>query len=229
MSSSLRGGERVDRQQAQRRRAVDEHEVEALVERGEVVIERFAQPVLARDLRDELDLGAREVDRARCAQQIRRLRADLDDVSERELVDQDVVDARDVGAVRHPESGRGVSLRIEVDHENAGADGDQARRDIDGGRRLADAALLVRDGQNPGPAGELDFGVLECAATCREIGEFACERGVVEREGCCRLRLVGLFHVKHSPFREPITTPIHSIPASPHSLPPPRHPPHPVV
>ena len=67
----MRGGERVDREQAERRRAVDEDEVEAVLEIREVLLERRAQPVLACDLRDELDLRAGEVDRARRAEQIR--------------------------------------------------------------------------------------------------------------------------------------------------------------
>ena len=159
MSSSLCGRERVDREQAERRRAVDEDEVEALLEVAEVFIQRRTQAVLAGDLRHELDLRAGEVDRARRAQQIRRLRADLHDVRERELVDQHVVDARNVGGVRHSEGRRGVSLRIQVDHEDPSAHGGQGCRDVDGRRRLADAALLVRDGDHPRASAQSDADV----------------------------------------------------------------------
>ena len=90
----------------------------------------------------------------------------------------------------------------------------RAGRDVDGRRRLADAALLVRDRQHPRASAELRRSTsLEHAAACGQIGEFASERGVVEREGCRSIRLLGLFHVKHSPFRAPTDNAFHSIPA----------------
>ena len=49
------------------------------------------------------------------------------------------------------EAGRGVALRIEIDHQHLLADRGERRAEIDGGRRLADAALLVGDGENPNP------------------------------------------------------------------------------
>ena len=56
----LGGGERVHGQQAERGRAVQEHEVEGvLLER----LDGLLQPQLARELAHELDLGAGEVDR----------------------------------------------------------------------------------------------------------------------------------------------------------------------
>ena len=44
-----------------------------------------------------------------------------------------------------PRAGRRVALRIEVDEQHAPLRRGEARREIDGGRRLADAALLVGD------------------------------------------------------------------------------------
>ncbi len=47
------------------------------------------------------------------------------------------------------EPGRGIALRIEIDDQHALADGGQSRAEIDGGRRLADAAFLVGEDENP--------------------------------------------------------------------------------
>ena len=51
------------------------------------------------------------------------------------------------------EPGRGVALRIEIDDQHPLADRGERRAEIDGRRRLADAALLIGDRQNPGLAG----------------------------------------------------------------------------
>jgi hypothetical protein len=47
------------------------------------------------------------------------------------------------------ETGRGVALRVEIDHQHARADRGQRRGEIDRRRGLADAALLVGDDQYP--------------------------------------------------------------------------------
>ena len=49
-----------------------------------------------------------------------------------------------------PRPGRGVALRIEIDDQDILADGGERGAEIDGGRRLADAALLVGDGEDAG-------------------------------------------------------------------------------
>ena len=51
------------------------------------------------------------------------------------------------------EPGRGVALRIEVDDQHVLADGGERGAEIDRGRGLADAALLVGDRQHPRAAG----------------------------------------------------------------------------
>ena len=61
------------------------------------------------------------------------------------------------------EPGRGVALRIEIDDQHVLADGRQGGAEIDRGRGLADAALLVGDRQHPraaglGPGGRLAEG-----------------------------------------------------------------------
>ena len=51
------------------------------------------------------------------------------------------------------QTGRGVALRVEVDDQHMLADGRQRGAEIDGGRGLADAALLVGDRQHPRAGG----------------------------------------------------------------------------
>ena len=46
------------------------------------------------------------------------------------------------------ERGAGVALRVEVDHEDLQSLQREGGRDVDGGGRLADAALLVGDGEH---------------------------------------------------------------------------------
>src|SRR5690606_273746 len=47
------------------------------------------------------------------------------------------------------EAGAGIALRIEIDDQDAFTDCGKRSRQIDRGRRLADAALLVRNGDDP--------------------------------------------------------------------------------
>ena len=49
-------------------------------------------------------------------------------------------------------AGAGVALRVEIDDENAVPRRCQCGRQIDGGRGLADAALLIGDGDDPSAA-----------------------------------------------------------------------------
>ena len=77
-------------------------------------------------------------------------------------------------------------------------------RDVDGGRRLTDPPFWFEIvSTRVWPESWISV-LLECSTTSRQVGQFTSERGVVEREGCRGLRLVGLFHVKHSPFRKRI-------------------------
>ena len=69
----------------------------------------------------------------------------------RSLADQHVVARGDAGLAVDAEAGRGVALRIKIDDEDALADRGERRAEIDGGRRLADPALLVRHGENARP------------------------------------------------------------------------------
>ena len=131
-------GERVDRERPERRRAVEEDEVVAVAARGE----RLGEIPLAVGAARELDDGAGEIRLRRDEVEVRE-RGGVDELGERRAVEE-VVARRPVRA--HPEPRGRVRLRIEVDHERALAGLGEAGGEVDGGRRLADAAFLVREG-----------------------------------------------------------------------------------
>jgi len=133
------GGQRIDRQQAQRRRTIDEDEVVAVA----YPIEHPLQALFTGDFADQLHFGRRQIDIGR--QQIHAFgRGGQHDLVERVLTaEQQVVD-RLVEVVRvHAEPHRQRTLRIEVDQENAASGFCQRGAQVDGARRLADATLLI--------------------------------------------------------------------------------------
>ena len=139
--------QRVHRQQAERRRTVDD-DVRVVLEDGrELVLEPEMRIELAHQLR--LELGERNP--RRCHPQIVQRRRDDDVCQARLPVRHRVVHAfRDLADVekRH----RAVRLRVEIDEEGPLAAQRQRGREIDGGGRLADSAFLVRDGDNHQPS-----------------------------------------------------------------------------
>ncbi len=72
-----------------------------------------------------------------------------------DFADQHVVGRDPAVAAVDAEPGRGVALRVEVDDQHAFADGGERRAEVDGGGGLADAALLVGDGEHPRRLGRL--------------------------------------------------------------------------
>ena len=137
--------EGVDRQQAERRRRVDEDVVVRLLDG----LKRLLEGALAADHRGERQLGAGEVDRGDGQVDL----ALADDLSDRKLVDEDVehraVDLVRVPALRHGQ----VALRVEVDREHALPLLGERDAEIERGGRLGDATLLVREGDDPGHGG----------------------------------------------------------------------------
>src|SRR5208282_1415245 len=73
-----------------------------------------------------------------------------DRIVQRRLSDQNIVGGVTPAAAIDAETGRGVTLRVEIDDENFLADGGQRRPEIDRSRCLADASLLVGDSQDAG-------------------------------------------------------------------------------
>ena len=139
------GGQRVERQQAQRRRAVNQHHAVAVAELGQ----RPRQPVLTRHQRDKLHFGARELHRGRG--QIEVLApAGHGHLAERPSVHQGVVDGRPARVLVEPQAARRVGLRVHIDQQHALAGGGEIDPEVDGRGGLAHAAFLVRDCQHVG-------------------------------------------------------------------------------
>src|ERR1700722_13332593 len=143
---AVRAGKRVHRQQAQRRLAVDEDDVVVRYHR----LQRAAKDELTADLVHELDLGAGQVDVAR--QQVHALDAGLHDhvMGGDTALHQQVVDGR-VQLVRlDAEAHRQGALRIEVHEQHLATLLRQRGAEVDRRGGLADAALLIADGGDPG-------------------------------------------------------------------------------
>jgi len=112
------GDEGIQREETQRWRRVDEDEVELIAQR----LEEIAEPALAREHRDELDLGTREVPVRRNEPQVlhgsleHERRGVLDRVLRRErLIDR----PRGGGLPFQPEPTGEIALWIHVDDEDA--------------------------------------------------------------------------------------------------------------
>ena len=138
---AVRRDEPVDREEPEVRRAVDED----VVVDGDLVLERVAQDLLATERREELALGAGEVDvRGRDVDAGALGRADTS-VKGRATVGEDIGHRLSTVLRLMPRPGRQVRLRIHVDAEDAIALFLEGPGEIDRRGRLADAALLVCD------------------------------------------------------------------------------------
>lgn len=123
-----------------------------------MAVDGLPQPALAGHDRDELDLGAGEVDGRRHDHEIVVLRALAGHLGERHALDERVVRRGHAPAVLDAQGGAGVALRVEVDDEDPLAELGQRRRDVDGGGRLPDPALLVGDHEDPRRVGSVQGG-----------------------------------------------------------------------
>ena len=191
----VRGGECVDRQQAEARRRVDQDVVVVVLDGGD----RLLEHPLAADHAAERELGAGQVD-ARDGDVA--LRPVLDDVLDRVAMHQHVEDRLgqrlDVDAEAH----RQVRLRVQVDEQDLVAELGERRTQVHGARRLGDAALLVRQADH---AAALRLLVRHEARTMRVLllrdeGMHLCRRLVGDRrmQGCtgrCRLDRRGLLRL----------------------------------
>ena len=111
--------------------------------RGGISLQRLAQLERAIAIAGDLEFDAEEI-HGRGDDEEARHRGRHDDVAEAALADQHVVAGGDAALAVDAEAGRGIALRIEIDDEDALADRRERRAEVDRGRRLADAALLIR-------------------------------------------------------------------------------------
>ena len=141
------GDERVEREQAERRRRVDEDVVEAIAQ----WLEEVAQAALASRQRDELDFRAGEI--AIGGNQPEMLDRGLEDEDGRVLDrvggGQRLVDgAGGSGLPFEADAAGEVGLRVDVDEQDALVGHRQGCRQVDGGSGFGDAAFLVGDGDD---------------------------------------------------------------------------------
>ena len=144
-------GERVDRQQSERRRTIDQDEVVGVADRSE----RSLESRLAGHHPDQLDLGAgqslspgHEIQVSKRGREDRLLGVGL---AEKHLVDR----GRPVVAI-DPEPARGIALGVDVDKQDALAFLREAGAEIDGRRGLADATLLACYGDRSSHSFEIE-------------------------------------------------------------------------
>ncbi len=138
--------ERVHREQAQRRRAVDEDVVEVFF-LGEESAERVLEEHVAVGVIDELDLEPHEVLRRGRDAQGGDVGAD-EDLAQRRAADECIIHTALDAPRSHSHAGARVALRVHVEQERLLLGGRDARREVHRGRRLPDAALLVHDGED---------------------------------------------------------------------------------
>src|SRR5690606_12052410 len=148
----VRSDHRAERQQIERRRAIDEDIRDGFLRVYPLLTNQatnsIAHPERPRRLVHELLFDPYQVRICRDDRKSRNLR--LDGRIEKTAPHHHDVVGRE-GALLHanPEPGRCVTLRIEIHHEHPLTGRSQCRTQVDSSGRLADAALLVGDGDHP--------------------------------------------------------------------------------
>src|SRR5690606_3952274 len=140
--------QRVEREEAERRGAIDQDEVVLLAD----PFQRPTENELALGPPDQLDLGADQVAAGRHHIQIRKVHLPADDLLDLHPLDEDVVDRRvQLGSFEAEPTGR-VPLRIDVDDEDLPLGHGEAGAEVDRGRGLPDTALLIGNRYDAGLA-----------------------------------------------------------------------------
>uniref|UniRef100_A0A183BUV4 LigA n=1 Tax=Globodera pallida TaxID=36090 RepID=A0A183BUV4_GLOPA len=137
----VRGNHGVDRQQPERRRAIDQDHVPAL---RIVAGDRRIEAVGARIELDQLDLRARQILRRRHDVEPGDLggRGDIDEI---DIGDEQIIARMLALGPGDAEAGRGIALRIEIDQQDALAGRGERGADIDRRGGLTHPALLIGD------------------------------------------------------------------------------------
>ena len=116
--------------------------------------QRVLQDEIAPGLVDQFQLGAGQIHGRRHQRQFGNA-GRHDGVGQLGLAHQHVIGGDGARGPRHAQPGRGIALRVDVDHQGGLADRGQGRAQIDGGGGLTDAALLIGDHQDAGFFGGL--------------------------------------------------------------------------
>ena len=138
------GGKRIEGQQAERRGAVDHDEIVQVTN----LIQPLLQPVLPRLGIHEFDLGADQVAVRGVDPQVGEIHGLEPHFLQSFVRHQRVVERRSLGIILESECPRRVGLRVGIDEERRTLGDGQCCGETDGGRRLADAALLIDDGDD---------------------------------------------------------------------------------
>ena len=145
------GHKGVDREQSKRRRTIDQDVVVV----GQDGRQRLGEDSLSVADAHKLDLRSGQVPVGRHDVQAAVPRdSSVNGAEDRKPADQDVVDRRPP-VLRKPQPAGRVPLGVHVHDQNANVVGSQRRPQIDGRRRLPDAALLVRQGNDLGHVGSV--------------------------------------------------------------------------
>ena len=135
------GGQHVQRDEPERRRAVDD-DVAVVIPQ---IAERLAHARLASVLIDELDFGAHQILGCGNHIEVREMHVREPRLDERRAVDERLVERMANAIALDAHAARRIALRIRVDEERLSLGRRERRREIDGGRRFTHATFLVRD------------------------------------------------------------------------------------
>ena len=146
---------------------------------GDVFAQRLTKAILTALDVDQLNLGTGQVDRGRADHNAVDVGAWLHDVGNAGAADNDVIGGRSTGGVWNAERAGGISLGVRVDDQNGQSARREAGCEVDGGRRLADAPLLVRDGDDARVLGARERRAFEHGQIAHVALDLIRQRGVV--------------------------------------------------
>ncbi len=141
------GDERIQGQEIQRRRAIDQNEIVL----GAYCLYFIAQTEFTSGCVHQFQIGSDQILIA--GDQIEAFKFSMQDgLGDFGPTQENMVQARKVGTLCGSHSCGGVALWIGIDYEDAEIVSSQGGGNINGGSGLPNAALLIRDGKNPAQA-----------------------------------------------------------------------------
>src|SRR6185503_12291312 len=132
-------GQHVQREQAERRRTVDDHIAVLIADR----LNRIAHARFARAQIDELQFGADQILRSRDDVEIRKVHVRKSRGSQRRAVDDRFVERAANAIALDSDAARRIALRVRVDEQRLALGDREGGREVYGGRRFSNAAFLI--------------------------------------------------------------------------------------